>query len=143
MPGFSRGLNLDKMGMHVQDTSELFFADSSCPGLTCSAHSETGAFEQTLAYCKEWQAFGRPIGSCQHSRFELAELATELELVRAVTDKAIMAHVAGELTAQEAAMVKWWDIDLCNRACDRCVPLHGGYGYMRDTRRSSDTGSGV
>lgn len=53
-------------------------------------------------------------------------------LARAFTDRAIMAHVAGSLTAEEAAMVKWWNSDLCNRVCDRCVQLHGGYGYMRE-----------
>ena len=65
--------------------------------------------------------------------FVMAELATELEVARAFTDRAIMAHVAGELTAQEAAMVKWWNTELCNRACDRCVQLHGGFGYMEES----------
>ena len=157
MPGFTRGRNLDKMGMHAQDTSELFFSDVAVPaanvlgqvgggfvalmenlpreritiGVGALATAER-VFAETLSYCKERQAFGRPIGSFQHSRFVMAELATELEVARAFTDKAIMAHVAGDLTAQEAAMVKWWDTELCNRACDRCVQLHGGFGYMRE-----------
>jgi alkylation response protein AidB-like acyl-CoA dehydrogenase len=157
MPGFSRGRNLDKIGMSAQDTSELFFSDVFVPsgnllgqpgggfaalmqnlprervaiGLFALASAER-VFELTLAYCRERQAFGRPIGSFQHSRFELAEMATALEVARAFTDRAIMAHVEGALSAEEAAMVKWWNSDLCNRVCDRCVQLHGGYGYMRE-----------
>jgi acyl-CoA dehydrogenase len=157
MPGFSRGRNLDKVGMHAQDTSELFFADVHVPasnvlgslgggfvalmenlprervtiGVWALAAAEK-VFEETLAYCKSRQAFGQPIGSFQHSRFVLAEITTELEVARAFTDKAITAHLAGELTAQEAAMLKWWNTELCNRVCDRGVQLHGGYGYMRE-----------
>jgi alkylation response protein AidB-like acyl-CoA dehydrogenase len=157
MPGFSRGRNLDKIGMHAQDTSELFFNDVFVPrsnllgslgggfvalmenlprerttiGVFALATAER-VFELTLAYCKERQAFGQAIGSFQHSRFVLAEIATELEVARTFTDRAMMAHVAGDLTPQEAAMVKWWNTDLCNRVCDRCVQLHGGYGYMRE-----------
>jgi acyl-CoA dehydrogenase len=157
MPGFSRGRNLDKVGMHAQDTSELFFSDVFVPadnmlgspgggfvalmenlprervtiGVWALAAAEQ-VFAETVAYCKTRQAFGRPIGSFQHSRFVLAEMATELEVARAFTDRAIMAHVSGELSPQEAAMVKWWNTELCNRVCDRCVQLHGGYGYMRE-----------
>jgi alkylation response protein AidB-like acyl-CoA dehydrogenase len=90
------------------------------------------AFEDTLAYTKQRRAFGVSIGGFQHSKFLLAEMATELAIARAFTDKAIMAHVDGELTTQEASMVKWWNTDLCNRVADRCVQLHGGYGYMRE-----------
>ena len=90
------------------------------------------AFEDTLAYVKQRQAFGQPIGSFQHSKFLLAEMATELAIARVFTDKAIVAHVDGELPAQEASMVKWWNTELRNRVTDRCVQLHGGYGYMRD-----------
>ncbi|HZC41939.1 MAG TPA: acyl-CoA dehydrogenase family protein, partial [Streptosporangiaceae bacterium] len=89
-------------------------------------------YQDTLAYCKQRQAFGRPIGSFQHSRFVLAEMATELAVARAFTDRAVCELVAGRLTAAEAAMVKWWDTELCNRVVDRCVQLHGGYGYMRE-----------
>ena len=157
MPGFSRGRNLDKIGMNAQDTSELFFNDVFVPrsnllgslgegfvalmtnlprerttiGVYALATAER-VFELTLASCKERQAFGRPIGSFQHSRFVLAEIATELAVARSFTDRAIMAHVAGSLSPQEAAMLKWWNTDLCNRVCDRCVQLHGGYGYMRE-----------
>ena len=157
MPGFERGRNLDKIGMHAQDTSELSFTDVAVPaanllgeegggfvalmqnlpreriaiGATALAGAEQ-VFADTLAYCQQRQAFGRPIGSFQHSRFVLAEMATELAVARAFTDRAVMEHVGGRLTNEEAAMVKWWDTELCNRVVDRCLQLHGGYGYMRE-----------
>jgi len=157
MPGFERGRNLDKVGMHAQDTSELFFHDVRVPagnllgeegggfvalmqnlprerlaiGATALSGAET-VFATTLAFCKERHAFGRPIGKFQHNRFVLAEIATELAVARAFTDKAVLEHNAGSLSVADAAMVKWWDTELCNRVVDRCVQLHGGYGYMRE-----------
>ena len=155
MPGFERGRNLEKIGMHAQDTSEMSFTDVRVPaenllgtegggflalmqnlprervaiGGAALAGAER-AFALTLDYAKQRQAFGRPIGSFQHSRFLLAELATELAVARAFTDKAVMEHVAGTLSNEDASMVKWWNTELCNRVVDRCVQLHGGYGYM-------------
>jgi alkylation response protein AidB-like acyl-CoA dehydrogenase len=157
MDGFERGRNLDKIGMHAQDTSELFFTDVRVParnllggegdgfvalmqnlprervaiGSTALAGAEK-VFEDTLEYCKQRQAFGRAIGSFQHSRFTLAEMATELAVARAFTDRAVTELNAGSLSAEDASMVKWWDTELCNRVVDRCVQLHGGYGYMRE-----------
>jgi alkylation response protein AidB-like acyl-CoA dehydrogenase len=157
MPGFTKGRNLEKMGMHAQDTSELFFTDVRVPrsnvlgelgggfaalmrnlprervtiGITALAIAAQ-AFDDTLAYCKERHAFGQPIGTFQHNKFLLAELATELQVAHAFTDRAITAHCAEELTTQEASMAKWWNTELCNRVTDRCVQLHGGYGYMRE-----------
>ena len=157
MAGFARGRNLDKLGMHAQDTSELFFTDVRVPaanllgeegggfialmqnlprervtiGVTALAVAEK-AFEDTLAYCQERQAFGQPIGKFQHTKFVLAEMATELAVARAFTDRAIMEHCADRLSTDEASMVKWWNTELCNRVTDRCVQLHGGYGYMRE-----------
>jgi long-chain-acyl-CoA dehydrogenase len=157
MPGFERGRNLDKIGMHAQDTSELFFHDVALPvsnllgdegggfvalmqnlpreRLAIGANALAGAeqvFAATLEYSKQRRAFGRPIGNFQHSRFVLAEMATELAVARAFTDRAVTEHNAGRLSAEEAAMVKWWDTELCNRVVDRCVQLYGGYGYMRE-----------
>ncbi len=155
MPGFERGRNLEKVGMHAQDTSELSFTDVRVPaenllgeegggfialmqnlprerisiGAAALAGAEA-AFARTLAYAKERQAFGRPIGRFQHNRFLLAEMATELAVARAFTDKAVMEHVNGTLSNEDASMVKWWNTELCNRVVDRCVQLHGGYGYM-------------
>jgi alkylation response protein AidB-like acyl-CoA dehydrogenase len=157
MAGFERGRNLDKVGMHAQDTSELFFTDVRVPaanllgpegggfialmenlprervaiGSTALAGAEA-VFEQTLEYCKQRHAFGRPIGQFQHNRFVLAEMATELAVARTFTDKAVMEHNAGRLSNEDASMMKWWDTELCNRVLDRCLQLHGGYGYMRE-----------
>jgi acyl-CoA dehydrogenase len=157
MPGFERGRNLDKVGLHAQDTSELFFHDVRVPaanllgeegggfialmqnlprerlaiGTTALAGAEK-VFSQTLDYCRQRQAFGRAIGRFQHIRFVLAEIATELAVARAYTDKAVLEHNAGRLSAEDGAMVKWWDTELCNRVVDRCLQLYGGYGYMRE-----------
>jgi alkylation response protein AidB-like acyl-CoA dehydrogenase len=157
MAGFERGRNLAKVGMHAQDTSELFFSDVRVPAanllgaegggflalmqnlprerLAIGATALAGAeqvFEDTVAYCRQRQAFGRPIGAFQHSRFTLAEMATELAVARAFTDRAVTEHNAGQLSNSDASMVKWWDTELCNRVVDRCVQLHGGYGYMTE-----------
>jgi alkylation response protein AidB-like acyl-CoA dehydrogenase len=157
MDGFERGRNLDKVGMHAQDTSELFFGDVRVPagnmlgeegggfialmqnlprervaiGTAALAGAE-GAFGQTLEYCQQRQAFGRPIGRFQHNRFVLAEMATELAVARAFTDRCVTEHNAGRLSTEEASMLKWWNTELCNKVVDRCVQLHGGYGYMRE-----------
>ena len=157
MEGFERGRNLDKVGMHAQDTSELFFSDVRVPagnllgdegggfialmqnlprervaiGTAALAGAEA-TFEQTLEYCKQRQAFGRPIGRFQHNRFVLAEMATELAVARAFTDRCVTEHNAARLSTEEASMLKWWDTELCNKVIDRCVQLYGGYGYMRE-----------
>ncbi|MFY1660841.1 acyl-CoA dehydrogenase family protein [Micromonospora sp. WMMD1274] len=154
MPGFERGRNLDKLGQKAQDTAELFFADVRVPAanllgaegegfaylmrnlplerLSIAVAALAGAetvFAQTLDYCRQRQAFGRPIGSFQHNRFVLAELATELRLGRVFVDQCL---VAPDLTAETAAMAKWWCTELQKRVVDRCLQLHGGYGYMRE-----------
>ena len=157
MEGFERGRNLDKIGMHAQDTAELFFSDVHVPvenllgaegegflqlvrnlpqerlNIAMAAVSAArAAFGWTLDYCKERQAFGKPIGSFQNSRFQLAEMATEIEVGQAFVDKCVVAHNAGELTAEEAAMAKWWATDLQGRVVDAGLQLHGGYGYMSE-----------
>jgi alkylation response protein AidB-like acyl-CoA dehydrogenase len=155
MEGFQRGRNLDKMGMHAQDTAELFFEDVRVPVenrlgeegqgfryMTANLAQERlsiaiagvaaarGALRTTLEYVKERQAFGQPVGSFQNSRFVLAEIATEVELATVFCDQAVLALNAGQLSAEDAAMAKWWATELQGRAVDRCVQLHGGYGYM-------------
>ena len=158
MEGFERGRNLDKIGMHAQDTAELFFNDVRVPGreparrrgrrgscqLVTNLPQErlsiavTGvaaaraAFDRTLDYAKERQAFGQPIASFQNSRFALAEMATEIEIAQTFIDRCVLALNAGELTAEEAAMAKWWCTELQGRVVDRGVQLHGGYGYMTE-----------
>jgi len=155
MEGFQRGRNLDKMGMHAQDTAELFFEDVRVPVenrlgeegqgfryMTANLAQERlsiaiagvaaarGALRTTLEYVKERKAFGQPVGSFQNSRFVLAEMATEVELATVFCDQAVLALNAGQLSAEDAAMAKWWATELQGRAVDRCVQLHGGYGYM-------------
>ena len=155
MDGYERGRNLDKVGMKAQDTSELSFRDVRVPASNLLGDEGGGfvhlmqnlpqerlviavgglaaaeaVFEATLRYCKERTAFGRPIGSFQHNRFELAEMRTQLEVARAFVDRCIEAHCRGALTVDEAAMAKWWVSDLQVKVIDRCVQLHGGYGYM-------------
>jgi alkylation response protein AidB-like acyl-CoA dehydrogenase len=155
MQGFERGRNLEKVGMHAQDTAELFFTDVAVPvenrlgdegsgfrslvsklpqerlsiGVTGVAAARQ-ALDTTLAYVKERTAFGQPIGSFQNSRFRLAEMATEIEIAQTFVDRCILALNDGELTAEEAAMAKWWCTELQKRVVDACVQLHGGYGYM-------------
>jgi|ERR1700761_4762029 len=155
MDGFERGRNLEKVGQHAQDTAELFFHDVRVPpenllgeegagfrymtgnlaqerlSIALSAVAAArGALQVTLEYVKQRNAFGQPIGSFQNSRFALAEMATEIELATAFCDQAVLALNRRELSAQDAAMAKWWATELQGRVADRCVQLHGGYGYM-------------
>ena len=158
MEGFERGRNLEKIGLHSQDTAELFFTDVRVPVenllgpdegegfrhlvtnlpqerlsiAVAGLASARAAYRWTLEYVKERQAFGQPIAGFQNTRFKLAELATEVAVAEAFVDKAILAHNQGQLTAEEAAMAKWWCSELQGRATDIGVQLHGGYGYMTE-----------
>ncbi len=86
--------------------------------------------EMTLDYARERTAFGRPIGKFQNTRFELAEMHTEVSIAETYLEKAILEHNAGRFTVEDAAMAKWWTTELQKRVVDRCLQLHGGYGYM-------------
>jgi alkylation response protein AidB-like acyl-CoA dehydrogenase len=155
MQGFERGRNLEKIGQHSQDTAELSFSDLHVPvenllgeegegfrylvsnlpqerlSIAASAVAAAeAALGWTLDYVRERQAFSQPIGSFQNSRFVLAEIRTETEIARAFVDRCAEALNAGELTPEDAAMAKWWCTDLQGRVVDRCLQLHGGYGYM-------------
>ena len=157
MAGSDRGRNLDKIGLHSQDTAELFFNDVEVPVANLLGDEGAGfgylvsnlaqerlsiavtgvataraALGWTLEYAKERQAFGQGIGSFQNSRFVLAECHTEVEVAQAFVDQAIVALNAGSLTVEEAAMAKWWCTELQGRVVDRGVQLHGGYGYMTE-----------
>jgi len=155
MPGFERGRNLQKIGMHSQDTAELSFTDVRVPLANLLGKENEGffqlvaklpqermsiavagvaearaAFENTLRYVQERRAFGQPIGSFQHSRFVLAEIATEIDVTQTFIDRCVDDLNAGELSAPDAAKAKWWATELQGRVVDRCLQLHGGYGYM-------------
>jgi alkylation response protein AidB-like acyl-CoA dehydrogenase len=155
MEGFERGRNLEKIGQHAQDTAELFFTDVSVP-VTNLLGDEGEGFRQlvanlpqerlsiaiaglaaaraalgwTVEYVKERTAFGQPIGSFQNTRFQLAEVATEVQVAEAFVDRCILGLTAETLTVEEAAMAKWWCTELQKRTVDRCLQLFGGYGYM-------------
>lgn len=158
MPGFERGRNLDKLGLHGQDTSELFFSDIRVPVrnrlgtdegegfyqlvrnlsqerlslAVMAAASAEGMLEQTIEYVTNRRAFGVPVGAFQNSRFVLAEIKTEIDVARVFVDHCIGLHVANELSPARAAEAKWWVSDVQVRTADRCLQLHGGYGYMRE-----------
>ena len=154
-PGFERGRNLDKVGMHSQDTAELFFTDARVPVANRLGEEGTGftqlvtnlpqerlsiavtavaaarsTFQRTLEYTKERTAFGQPVASFQNSRFRLAEMATEIEIGQSFIDRCVLALNDGVLSAEEAAMAKWWSTELQGKVADTCLQLHGGYGYM-------------
>ena len=155
MAGFERGRNLEKIGLKAQDTAELFFHDVQVPvenrlgaegqgfyylmrqlpqeRLSIAVIAVAAAeamLEMTVRYCHERTAFGRPIGKFQNTRFKLAEMQTEIAVARVFVDRCILELNAGTLTAEEAAMAKWWTTELQKRVADDCLQLHGGYGYM-------------
>ncbi|OMB98454.1 acyl-CoA dehydrogenase [Mycobacterium sp. NS-7484] len=157
MEGFERGRHLDKIGLDAQDTAELSFVDVKVPvenllgeegqgfvylmqnlpqerisiAIMAAAAMES-VLEQTVQYTKERKAFGKPIGSFQNSRFLLAELATEATVVRMMVDEFIRLHLDEKLTVEQAAMAKWYSTEKQVDLIDRCLQLHGGYGYMRE-----------
>ena len=157
MEGFERGRNLEKLGLKAQDTSELFFTDVRVPARNLLGAEGAGffylvqnlpqerlviavmamaavrrGFEVTMDYIKERRAFGRPIGKFQHNRFIMAEMATELEIGQNFVDRCITELNDGRLGADTAAMAKWWTTELQVKVMDRCLQLHGGYGYMTE-----------
>jgi alkylation response protein AidB-like acyl-CoA dehydrogenase len=91
-----------------------------------------GVLAETLGYVKQRNAFGSPISALQNTQFVLAELSTEIDVARTYLDDCIAEHLNGELTAARAARLKWWTTELQVRTADRCLQLHGGYGYMRE-----------
>jgi alkylation response protein AidB-like acyl-CoA dehydrogenase len=157
MEGFERGRNLAKIGMHAQDTAELFFTDVRVPVANRLGKEGEGyrylvknlaqerlamaaagfaaaraALDMTVSYCKERRAFGQQISAFQNTRFRLAELATEVEIAQTFVDRCTIALNDGELTVEEAAMAKYWCTELQGRAVDLGVQLHGGYGYIAE-----------
>jgi alkylation response protein AidB-like acyl-CoA dehydrogenase len=157
MPGFERGRNLEKLGLHSQDTAELSFSDVRVPkenilgevgkgflGLVSNLPQERmsiaisgvagsrAALNWTINYVRERKAFGQSIGSQQNTRFVLAEIATEVDIAQAYIDRCVDALSEGDLSPEDAAKAKWWTTELQGRVVDRCLQLHGGYGYMQE-----------
>lgn len=156
-PGFNRGRNLEKIGLHAQDTAELFFDDVRVPRANLLGEAGAGftqlvgnlpqerlsiavmaiaharrQFELTLEYVRSRSAFGQPIGSFQNSRFQLADIWTELDVGQTYVDRAVALLNSGALSAERAAAVKLWCTQTQNAVLDRCLQLHGGYGYMEE-----------
>jgi alkylation response protein AidB-like acyl-CoA dehydrogenase len=157
MAGFDRGRNLQKVGLHAQDTAELSFTDVRVPaanllgaegegfhGLTRNLPRErisiavaavaqaAAAVQATIGYVRTRTAFGQPIGSLQNTRFRLAELVTEIDIAQQFVDRCVLELEDGALSPVDAAKAKWWTTELQGRTVDACVQLHGGYGYMLD-----------
>jgi acyl-CoA dehydrogenase len=156
-PGFEKGKQIKKIGWHSQDTAELYFTDCRIPKenrlggkgsgflklmmklqqerLVCAVGAVIAAeyiLEFTIKYCKERNAFGRPISKFQHVQFEIVEMATEAKLGRTFIDKLIVDHIEGKNIIVEVAMAKYWTTDMAFRVADRCLQLHGGYGYCEE-----------
>lgn len=157
MEGFTRGRNLEKIGLHAQDTAELFFNDVQVPvgnllgeegkgflhlvhnlpqerlslAVGAVAHAQA-AFDWTLDYVKERRAFGQPIGGFQTIKHTMAEMRTELDIAQTYIDSQIMDLTRGQLTADDAAKAKWWVTELENKVISRCLQLFGGWGYMEE-----------
>jgi alkylation response protein AidB-like acyl-CoA dehydrogenase len=157
MEGFERGRNLEKIGLHAQDTAELSFSDVVVPKenllgeegqgfvylmqnlpqerLIIAAQALAGAeaiYEMCLEYAKTREAFGKPIGKFQHNRFLIAEMATKVRVTRSFLNDCLAKHLEGKLDTVDASMAKWWCTELQNELVNQGVQLHGGYGYMME-----------
>ncbi len=155
MKGFSKGKRLKKLGLKGQDTAELFFDNVEVPAQNLVGQENNGfvylmqelpwerlqiaigavakceaALEWTRSYVTGRKAFGKPVASFQNTRFKLAEIATEVQIARVFVDRCIELLLKKELSAENAAMAKYWVTDLECRVMDECVQLHGGYGFM-------------
>ncbi len=154
-PGYETPRKLAKVGMHAQDTAELFFTNCRVPvtnllgeegmgfyylmaqlpqermSIACAAMAAAqSCLDMTIEYCQTRKAFGRPIGKFQNSRFKLAEMKTEIQIGQVFVDRCVMLLNEEQLSAETAAMAKWWTTEMLKRVVDQCVQLHGGYGYM-------------
>jgi alkylation response protein AidB-like acyl-CoA dehydrogenase len=157
MEGFERGRNLEKIGLHAQDTAELSFSDVAVPKenllgeegqgfvylmqnlpqerliIAAQAVAASEAIvDMCLDYAKTREAFGKPIGKFQHNRFLIAEMSTEVRVARAFLNECLAKHLDGKLDAVDASMAKWWSTELQNKLANQGVQLHGGYGYMME-----------
>lgn len=156
-PGFHRGRNLKKMGLHAQDTAELIFDDCRVPAENLLGHLNRGFYHMmdhlqqerlmacimaqamaeamlamTIEYARGRTAFGRPIASFQHNAFKIVDMATEVKLGRTFLERLIADHMAGKDIVTDVSMGKAWIAEMANRVAYQCVQLHGGYGYMEE-----------
>jgi acyl-CoA dehydrogenase len=156
-PGFEKGRNLDKIGFHSQDTAEMAFVDCRVPVKNLLGQEGKGfyylmkklqqerlmtaigaqvmaeeALRLTIDFAKSREAFGRPIGHFQYISFELANLATDVELGRTFLESLILDHMEGREIVQKVSMAKYWIAEMLNRVVERGVQFHGGYGYMEE-----------
>ncbi|MBM4253448.1 MAG: acyl-CoA dehydrogenase [Deltaproteobacteria bacterium] len=156
-PGFRRGRRLKKIGLHSQDTAELYFEDLKVPQSNVLGHPGKGfhylmaqlaterlslavgsvaacrgALDMTMKYVRERTAFGKPISAFQNTQFKLAELATETDIAQIYIDRLIQDQMAGKITPEQACGAKYWASDLACKVIDECLQFHGGYGYMQE-----------
>jgi acyl-CoA dehydrogenase len=156
-PGFEKGRKLDKIGMKSQDTAEMSFVDCKVPvenllgqegsgfyylmeklqqerlvSAMASQVAAEGALQMTIEYTKSREAFGRPISRFQYISFELAKMATEIEIGRTFLDSLIIDHIEGRHIVKKASMAKYWIAEMLNRVVGQCLQFHGGYGYMEE-----------
>jgi acyl-CoA dehydrogenase len=161
MEGFSRGRNLEKMGLKAQDTAELFMENVRVPAENVLGDPEKGfyslmhflaeerlinaaqavahsqvAFDITMEFILDRKVFGRPLAAFQNSRFKMAEMRTALDVTQTFVDQCVMLHVAGKLSAEIAAEAKLQATEVESIVMDNCVQLHGGAGYMSEYRIS-------
>jgi alkylation response protein AidB-like acyl-CoA dehydrogenase len=155
MKGFTKGKPFEKIGLHAQDTCELFFENVEVPkenllgkegegfkymmtelsqerllvGISAISAAE-GTLEKTVQYTKERMAFGKQVAEFQNTRFKLAECATEVTIGRAFTDRCVELHSDKKLDQATASMCKYWLTDLQQKVADECLQLYGGYGYI-------------
>ena len=157
MPGFTRGKQIPKIGLHAQDTAELFFEDCRVPAANLLGKEGNGfvylmqklqqerlmavvlnqvlaerCLQITIDYVKQRFAFGKPLAAFQNTQFVLAEIATEIQIGRSFTDALVLQHIAGNNIVQEVSMGKYWVCEMASRTANRCLQLFGGYGYCKE-----------
>lgn len=167
VPGFKRGRKLDKVGLHAQDTAELYFEDCRVPAsnligeegkgfsylmeklqqerLVVAIAAQTASedmLNMTIDYVKSRHAFGKPVSSFQNTQFKIAEMATEVELGKSFLESLIEDHIAGKDIVTKVSMAKYWLTETARKISIEGMQLHGGYGYMEEykiARRYRDT----
>ncbi|CDO08857.1 acyl-CoA dehydrogenase [Mycolicibacterium cosmeticum] len=155
--GYQVGRKLDKLGLRVSDTAELNFTDVVVPaedvlgevnmgfsylgqnlprerlGIAVGAYAQAKAAVRFAAqYTRDRTVFGKPVASFQNTKFELAACQADVDAMEAVVDRAMEAHDLDELTPADAASAKLFCTDVASRVIDRCLQLHGGYGYINE-----------